>query len=386
MVESGKMNRMKKIASVAVLATSLFACQGLLRAQSAPQDQTEQTQAATTKGVKVSGLDISLTNLGKDNTSTTLSETYLDFGHNRSLWIVGGQTYDSNLFSNSADFGLKYVDGKNLFRITMRDDKNLSGNFDISYGFDTETYINKAFTLLGDVSNFRIDGRRYVDFGVGPQIKFGTENSIFFIYGDRQNTNNYRIGYLFDGPTRLLSFFVDYKDGSTPIYTGFLSFVKYGRTFASYNPNTKTLFSGSLFTFGNKELPDYAMRGLLKEQYILSNRSVVDSDNTAIPPSSLFVSPKDRHADVLRVHFSSDFKTGRFTGALIDNAFMIGTSGGSGYIFTQNLTRNTSAIRPMPVNTYCGAGFGYRFGHLANLTPTVEIQSKGFTINLSASF
>ena len=52
------------------------------------------------------------------------------------------------------DFGLKYVDGRNLFRVTVRDDENASGNLDISYGFDTEIYLNRSLTLLGDVSDF----------------------------------------------------------------------------------------------------------------------------------------------------------------------------------------------------------------------------------------
>jgi len=386
MVESGKMNRVKKITSAAVLAASLYLGQGLLRAQSTPQDPMQQTQAATTKEVKVTGLDLSLTNIGKDSTSTILSETYLDFGHNRNLWIVGGQAYDSNLFSNSADLGLKYVDGKNLFRVTIRDDKNSSGDFDVSYGLDTETYINKTFTLLGDVSNFRADGRSYVDFGVGPQIKFGTENSIFFIYGNRQNTDNYSLGYLLDGPKCLFSILANYRKGLAPVYTAFLSFVKYDRFTASYDPNTKTFSSYNLFSFGNKELPGYAMVGLLKEQYILTSRSVVDTDNTLVVPASFFVSPKNKYADVLRVNFSSNFETRSFTGAFIDNAFMIRTSGTSGYIFTQNLTKNTSPIKSNTANNYYGAGFGYRFGHLADLTPTFNFQSKGFTISLSTSF
>ncbi len=155
--------------------------------------------------------------------------------------------------------------------MTIRDDRNALGNFDVSYGFDTETYINKTFTLLGDVSSFSVDGRNYADFGVGQQIKFG-ESSIVVMYGNRQNTNNYRLGYLLDNPGCLLAVLADYKEGAKPVYSGFLSLAKLDRFFASYDPNTKTFTSKNLLAFGNKELPAYAMVGFLKEQYILTEK------------------------------------------------------------------------------------------------------------------
>jgi hypothetical protein len=384
--QSDKMNRMKKFASAAVLAASLYLGQGLLRAQAAPQEQPQQTQTAANSGAKIAGIDLNTTSLGKDYTSTTLSETFLDLGSGRSLWLVGGQAYDRNLFSNSADFGLKYVDGKNLFRVTVRDDENTSGSLDVSYGFDTEIYINKSLTLLGDVSDFRLNGRSYTDFGVGQQIKFGTKNSVVLIYSDRQNTNSYRVGYMFDAPNRLASFLVDYRDGAKPVYTGFLSFVKYERFIASYDPNTKTASTYNLFAFGNKEIGDYAMRTFLKEQYILTDRSVTDSDSTVVFPASFFVSPRHKYADLLRINVVSNLGTRDVIGAFLDNAFMIGTSKDSGYIFTQNFTKNTSSMKPNVSDTHYGVGFGYRFGHLANFTPILSIQSEGATINLSASF
>ncbi len=199
-------------------------------------------------------------------------------------------------------------------------------------------------------------------------------------------TNNYTLGYLLDSPKILLSILADYKAGSKPMYTGFLSLVKYDRFVASYDPNTKTFSSSNLFAFGNRELSSYVMVGVLREQYILTRRSVVDSDNTVGFPAASFVNPKNKYADVLRVSFSFDLGMKGFTGAFIDNAFMIRTSGTSGYLFVQNLTENASPIRPSVYSTYYGAGFGYRFGRLADLTPILSFQSKGITINLSASF
>ena len=61
-------------------------------------------------------MDFNLAGIGKDSASTTLSETFFDFGSNRNLWIVGGQAYDGKLLYNSADFGLKYVDGREGLR------------------------------------------------------------------------------------------------------------------------------------------------------------------------------------------------------------------------------------------------------------------------------
>ena len=84
------------------------------------------------------------------------------------------------------------------------------------------------------------------------------------MYGNRQDTNNYTLGYLLDNPKMLLSILADYKEGSKPVYTGFLSFVKYDRFVASYDPNTKTLSSSNLLAFGNRELSRYGMVGVLR--------------------------------------------------------------------------------------------------------------------------
>src|SRR5271163_2931660 len=107
------MQKAKKLTSVTVLAAALLAPQVLLRAYQSNQDQTPSAQTqqipdSTPKETKVTGIVLNQANVGSDNTSTTLSETYLDFGSNKSLWIVGGEAYDQSLLSNSGDFGFKY--------------------------------------------------------------------------------------------------------------------------------------------------------------------------------------------------------------------------------------------------------------------------------------
>lgn len=376
------MRKVQKLASVVVLATALLP--SMLRAQSAPQETVPQAQ--TSNESRVAGLDLNQTSIGSNNTSTTLSETFLDLGNNKSLWVVAGQTYDQNLLTNSSDLGIKYVDGgRNLLRLTCRDDENAAGSFGVACGFDTEVYLNKTFTLLGDVSNPVANGKRYLDFGVGQQIKFDGKNSIFFIYSDRQNTNNYRTGYLFSGTKDLFSVLMDYKSGAKPVFTGFMSFEDKDRFILFYDPNAQNVSVVNLLTFGNRPLPMYAMTGFLREQLILTTRSVVDSDNTIVFPAWFFVSPAHKYGDVLRVSVSTDLIVKAVPGAYIDNAFMISGAGGNGWILTQNFTRNASPTKPGLSSTFYGAGVGRRW-HPANLTAVLAGQSKGFTLNLSASF
>lgn len=378
------MQKMKKLATVATLASAFMLHPGIIQAQSAPHELAQQASTVANKETKVTGLDLNMASSGKDNASTTLSETYLDLGRNRTLWTVGGQAYDQNLLINTGDFGLKYVDGKNLFRGTIRYDSDALGKLGVSYGFDTETYINRHFTILGDVSKSKSNGKSHVDFGAGQQVKFGAKNSVLFIYGDRQNTNNYRLGYLFDSPGALVSILADYEQKTKPVFTGFLS-VKNYRFTESYDPNSQNIFTANIFAFGNKQLPMYLMRGLLKEQYILTTRTVVDSDNTVVAPASLFVNPKGKFGDFLRVNISSDPKTKTVGSAFIDNAFMIRASGNDGFVLYQNLNKNPG-IKPNTYSVYYGAGIGYRFGRLANLTPVVDAGPKGLLVNLTATF
>ena len=269
-------DRVSSMLKAALTASAGLISIGLMASPARAQSTDDNsTRSQVQQDVKVSGISLNQSNIGVDNTSTTLSEIYLDFGNNRNLWVVGGQAYDQNLLNNSSDIGLKYVDGNNLLRVTVRDDKDALGNFGTSYGFDTETYLNKYVTFLGDVSNFKLNGKSYQDFGVGSQLKFSKKNSLVLIYSDRENTNNYRAGWMYEGSKDLFAFITDYKAGEMPAYTGYLSFNERDRFILSYDPNSGNLTSFNLLTFGNNDVSDYVMRGLLKQQYILTNRSIV---------------------------------------------------------------------------------------------------------------
>ena len=63
-------------------------------------------------------------------------------------------------------------------------------------------------------------------------------------------------------------------------------------------------------------------------------------------PSSFFVDPKNKYADVFKGRFLTNFEQRSFTGAFIDNAFMIHTSGASGYIIAQNIMQSMSPTKP----------------------------------------
>jgi hypothetical protein len=378
------MQKLKGIALAATLASAFILPPTMLRSQSSPQNEMPSVQTVT-KAPNATGIDLNRSNVGINDSSTTLSETYLNFQKGRSVWIMEGQNYDTKMLYNSSDISVKYVDSKNLLHVTLRDDRDTSGKFQISYGADTEAYINRSATLLGDLSKLRVNGNSYIDFGVGPQIKFNKNNSVFFIYSNRQQTNNSRLGYLFDGSESLFSIFMDYKQHNKPVWTGFISINDYRRSYVSYDPNSRALSTANLLSFGNTPLPTYVMTGILKQQYILTNHSVLDSDNTVIPPSIIFVDPKHKIADVLRVHLSATVSPNTIPGALVDNALMINTSKRGGILFTQTLNKSQSAMSPALSNTFYGAGGGYKFKG-SQIAIAVGVQSQGCTFTLTKTF
>ncbi|HIH50585.1 MAG: hypothetical protein ABSE71_01105 [Candidatus Micrarchaeaceae archaeon] len=396
------MNRMKKVASAAVLAASLYLGQGFLRAQSEPQEQPQQTQAATTNDAKVTGFLFNETSLiGKSTASGTLSETYVNLGDNRQLAIVGGETYNRNLVGEG-DVGLRYDNGNSLYRITVFSDKNKFGGFDTSYEFDYEQWINERFSVLGNVGDFRLNGVSYPDISMGPQVRFGKQSSVFLIYSDIEHTNNYRFGYLFDDKgekPKLFSFLVDYGPKTLPTVTGWLCYPNITLE-TSLNADNRYMFTFATFSFGNKPLPLYFRENSPIQQSILVTRQLAtapdgilaftDTENNIIFPASAFVDPVGRYGYVIRVASTLNLKTGNALSGFITSAFMIARPGSSdrkksGVIFTQGFYKrwypNFSA-------TYPELGAGYRLAKPLRVTATVDSYptKKGIGFSISIDY
>jgi hypothetical protein len=190
---------------------------------------------------------------------------------------------------------------------------------------------------------------------------------------------------MFDTPEKLFSVLTDYRTGLQPTMTGYFS-LNYVVASVSYDPNTRTLSTSDMVAFGSKPIPEYFRRGFLKQQCILTNRSVTDSDANFIFPSAFILDPKNRIGDLLQFAFSYDRNGNTIQSGFFDNALMVKTSENGGIIFTQNAVKYLSTAKPNLSETYFGIGFGYRFKKLDNFTPLLVVHSKGFTLNFSVSF
>lgn len=363
------------LASVGVVSTGL---------SQAPDK--EESSITDTNKLDVHGLVLNADALGKVNTMGTMTESFMNLGEGRSLTAVAGE-YNLELATKSGDFGLKYEDGSSLFRGTIRYDRDRLGRLDPSFGSDTEASVTKNLTFLGDISDVTMGNPAHLDFGAGPQIKFGN-NSVFALYSDRDHISNYRAGYMFDTRSHFFSVLADYTAGTDPVITGYYS-TPYTRFAVSYDPNSETLFSGTLLAFGNNQFVQYVTEGFFKEQFVLTtkNRSVPDSDYTYIFPSYFFLDPKERFSDVFRLNVTYSLRTENVNGGLVDNAVMMRTRpDGSGVIFTQYAYKNTDITGIQSNLSYYGVGLGYRVGHLPNFTTILNVHSRGFRVDLALNF
>lgn len=324
---------------------------------------------------------------GSSYLESTLDETFLDFGNQRQVTIVAGE-YNQGFATNSGDFGVKYEDGESLFRVTVRYDRDLVGNLKTSEGFDTETSINGKLSLLGDVSYVSTNSPVSTDFGIGPEIKINNTDCLFALYSDRDNGSKYRIGYLSDTRLGFFALMANYASGSTPTLTGFFSTSSVRMTL-SYNPDNHSLFTANILSFGNKPIDPYVMKGVLKEQIILTDRSVTDSDYTYVFPAWAFLEPKSRVSDVLRANVTYDLQKSNADGGFVDNAVMISLGGHNDLILSQYVVmRNIgtdAGVEPNVNSTYCGMGLGFKINHW-KLVPVLNVQSHGLRLDMYLNY
>ncbi len=371
----------KRYIANAMLALLLNSVPVVLHAQEPQKPQTSQTASASSSEVKVSGLGLNTTRYDRDIDTSTVSLTFFNFPESE-LWLVGGQNYDSNN-QNNFDLGLKYVRGKDLLRGTLVYSKSTDGKEKVSGGVDWDALIGSyqgiGISLLGDVSSVDRD-KRHTDFGIGTKLNFSKDHNAFFLYSNRseEDTNSYRIGYMFLDKEKLAALVVDHPEKGKPAFTGFLGLPEH-RFVLSYDPNNHDISSINILTFGNASIPYYARALLLSNQYILTQHSVSDSDANHVFQSPFFLEPKRKISAVARLHFSYDIKKDALKNLYFYNALMIGTRNKQGLVLTQNIDKTNG-------NMYHGGGVGYKFG---NVTPVIIFQTgdnRRVTFDLNFSY
>jgi hypothetical protein len=385
---------MKKMTSAAVLAASLVVGPRLLRAQDSQQLQATQNQTQEVKNqctnneLKTSGLFLNTSQYQNDAlTVKSVSETYLDSGCN-TLWLVGGQT--NTISFNGAnqytyDIGAKYViDNKSQLRFTY-----VNTNGGTSYGADWDLRVTSFYkeklnlSLLGDLSSvsFSPSANNVINYGIGGKVNFYTNHNFFALTSKRtaSQTGTLRLGYMYLSKERIASFIVDHRNGAKDAYSAFLGLPKF-RFIGAYDQNSSTFSSVTFASFGNGPMPAYARTLLLSNQYILTQRSVVDSDNTYGFQPPFFLSPKGAIGDFVRLIFNKNPKDRTGIDFAIYNATMFKRHNQSGVVLTENITEDTKGAR------HYGGGIGYKF--LRNgLTPVITFQTgRVVTFNLNFKY
>lgn len=147
-----------------------------------------------------------------------------------------------------------------------------------------------------------------------------------------------------------------------------MNFSRDHNAFFLYSNRGEANASDYRVAFGNAPLPVYATRGLLANQFILTKRSVPDSDALHFFQPTFFVSPDRRVADIFRLNISYDLKNEKIRGLLVYNVAMIKTKRGDGILFSQNVNHEDGK------NQY-GLGIGYKFGKFG-MAPIIRFPIK----------
>lgn len=323
--------------------------------------QSDQENNNHARAVSVNGVGLNTTQHKDGFSSLSTSLTSLDFSDS-DLLVVGGQNY-STAGRNDIDVGVKYLKGRSMIRATLAKsvvmgETDVGKEAKLSGGVDWDaalaSYRGMDVSLLGDVSSLE-DGR-YVDFGVGTKLRFHGGHNAFFLYSDRSHSDSYRFGYMFLDDEKIASLVADVGDEKT-VFSGFLGLPDQ-RFILSYDTGTDKISSNSIIAFSNEPLPYYARAMLLSNQFILTRRSVTDSDADHFFQSPFFLNPRGKVSDIFRLNFVYGAK--------------------DGIVLTQNIdTANGS--------TYYGGGIGYKFGRI---TPVARVQSgkNGRTITTDINF
>jgi hypothetical protein len=382
------LNRIKRLGSVAVLATALSGYHNLLRAQDNQQAQDVQQNQDAGSGPKDSGLFLNTTqSTGNAIITQSLSESFLKLGSN-SIAVVGGGTNTINLNGENTytyDIGAKYsIEGTGQLRFTY-----LNSNGRSSYGpdwdlkFFSSDSANFNISLLGDLSTVFMpsDSNRHIDFGIGEKFNFDKSNNLFFIVSERgtDHLKSLRVGYMYLSKERLAALLVDHTEGFKDVYSVYLGLPQ-TRVIGTYDPNSKTLSTVSFLTFGNGPIPEYPRLYLLSNQFILTQRSVPDSDNTHGFPPTFFLTGDKPLGDFFRIIFDKNPMDRTGIDFDMENAMLLRTKKNSGFVLTQNATKDALGI------DHFGGGFGYKFRRLGT-TPVVILQSRGLiTFGLNFSY
>lgn len=379
------MNSLKRYAASALISLALAGAHNLSAAQQAQQQSVQQkddNQSSKNNRASASGLGLNTTRYENDFSTLSSSLTFFNFGKSE-LWLVGGQEYNAATGRRDFDIGLKYLKGKNLLRGTLATSRDSKGKERLSAGVDwdvvLDSYKNADVSLLGDASSVYSRGR-HTDFGIGTKLTFSKNHNAFFLYSNRgeKDKSSYRTGYMFYSDEKLGAVIVDYAKGGKPSATGFLG-LPHQRIILSYDPNSHSISSNNILVFGNSPIPKYARAGLLANQFILTQRSVTDSDAAHFFQSPFFLDPKGKISDVLRVNFSYDTKQEELSSLLVYNALLVRTKDKDGIVFTQNINRANG-------KNYYGSGIGYKFGHV---TPVLIIQggdARRITFDINFSY
>ena len=297
------------------------------------------------------------------------------------LTVVAGQTYDRERDKNDYDIGLKLLRGPNLLRGTVYGLNPKAGRAGVSAGLDWDLAVRSfgrhRISVLGDVASVAAR-RQSLDFGLGAKLTASELHNFFFLISRRNSISQKeaRIGYMYLDPQRLAAFTVDRAWGGKPILRAFWGGPK-NRLQVYYDRNERTLFSAGVLAFGNEPLPNYAVRGFLATQLILTRRSVLDADYIKFLQAPFFLRPRGRVADILRITLLQDLRLDTLRSGLIYNALLVTLKGKNGVVLTQNYDR----IRG---RNLLGGGIGYRFSHV---TPVVRYQGgDGRLVTLDFNF
>ncbi|MGD0728834.1 MAG: hypothetical protein ABR981_02045 [Candidatus Micrarchaeaceae archaeon] len=364
------------------------------------QDQTEGITLAEGKKrelKKFTGFVYDIANMADGIPSNaTLTELFINFKEGKTATVVIGDTYDARGALNAQDIGIRYDNGSDLYRFTILSNKNIQVNrFDISAGFDAEKYITSHLTLLGNIAHFEYDGSSWINYSFGPQIKFSEKSSIFFIYSDIKNTNNYRFGYVWHSKDdKLVSIFTDYRQaklGSLPNtdINGDFSF-KHSTWQVTYN--TLGLVETSEAIGINNKLPFYPREVLPLQQGTFTTRYeaqqnawIGDADtewNTTLP-ATVFLNANGKFGGVIKFAFAA--KGNGIKNGFADGAFMITSSStqdgiSSGPVFTAGYY---DKYYPNILATYSKVGFGWKWKSTA---ATFEGYPKGGGAGIAVFF
>jgi hypothetical protein len=284
------------------------------------------------------------------------------------LALVVGQTYDRERNKRDYDVGVKLLDGANLVRGTLYGANPRGSRSGVSAGLDWDVGVARLgsgrLAVLGDIGTVAAN-RQNLDFGLGAKLTAAEWHNLFLLVSRRNSIHqkDLRFGYLYLDPRRLAAVVLDRAWNGKLILRGFWGGPQ-NRLQIYYDRNDRTLFSAGILSFGNEPLPNYAIRGFLATQLILTRRSVLDADYIKFLQSPYFLRPRGRVSDILRITLLQDLRSDTLRSGLIYNALFLRVRGGNGVVLTQNYDR----VRG---RNLLGGGVGYRFSHF---TPVLRYQ------------